>query len=102
MILRDAVLLAATLLVALAPGARALEFINEQPEAVRIIIEKWVQILNPKSTGKFNPSADPVEFRAEFPVFLIRCTAPKDATVLFKDNVCYVNGEKVAEGQFRM
>jgi hypothetical protein len=102
MIVRPAAMLAVTLSVAWAPGARALDIINDQPEAVRVIIENWEQVLYPNKSARFNPTADPVEIRAEFPAYLILCTAPRNAEVRFKDNACFVNGEKTAEARIQM
>jgi len=82
--------------------ASALEIINENREPVKVMIEKWVTILSPGRGARFKPYDEPTLIKIEQSHIRLECEAGPDDVVRLTGNNCYVNGELVSEGQFRM
>ena len=82
--------------------ASALDIVNENPEAAKIMIEKWVTILSPGRGARFRPYDEPTLIKVEQSHIRLECEAGPEDSVRLAENNCYVNGELAGEGRFRM
>lgn len=82
--------------------ALALEIENAHSEPAKVVIERWVQFMNPGDTAFFIPRESPTLIKIELSHVRLQCTASSEDLVRLASNNCYVNGELAGEGQFRM
>ena len=89
-------------LTLLSTPASALDIVNEEREAAKIMIESWDQVVGAGQTARFRPFASPTLIKIELSHIRLQCEASLNDQVRLADNNCYVNGELAGEGRFRM
>jgi hypothetical protein len=89
-------------LTLLSTPASALDIVNEEREAAKIMIQSWDQVVGAGQTARFRPYQSPTLIKIELSHIRLQCEVRESDQVRLVDNNCYVNGELAGEGQFRM